>query len=295
MRRAFTLIELLVVIAIIAILAAILFPVFAQAKIAAKKSVSVSNQKQMGLAELMYMGDYDDTVISSWARGFPGDAAFWVQPYMKNLKILIDPNKSISTGSLVSVCGDAANDPYGTYEMQPGGRDNPTGEPYVWGYGINKGVSWMDGNGLQISGPTPVNKGQDIQTSLNGVPVTVTVWSLQIGIAASAIVAPAETFFFANSGELPRMSMQLEAMTPVGYPGHNDSPCFVAAHQGMPYANGNVYLFCDGHVKYETYVSAPTNPSGPGGGLPQVSSNPCRYYASHDPGENFQDCKNGWR
>lgn len=60
MKRAFTLIELLVVIAIIAILAAILFPVFAQAKAAAKKSVAISNQKQISLGILMYTADYDD-------------------------------------------------------------------------------------------------------------------------------------------------------------------------------------------------------------------------------------------
>jgi prepilin-type N-terminal cleavage/methylation domain-containing protein len=57
---AFTLIELLVVIAIIAILAAILFPVFAQAKKAAKSIVSLSNVKQIGLAEKMYENDFDD-------------------------------------------------------------------------------------------------------------------------------------------------------------------------------------------------------------------------------------------
>src|SRR5579862_3024658 len=60
---AFTLIELLVVIAIISILAAILFPVFAQAKLAAKKIVDLSNMKQIGTALAMYTNDYDDTYV----------------------------------------------------------------------------------------------------------------------------------------------------------------------------------------------------------------------------------------
>ncbi len=59
--RAFTLIELLVVIAIIAILAAILFPVFAQAKAAAKATSALSNTKQIGTAQQIYLADYDDT------------------------------------------------------------------------------------------------------------------------------------------------------------------------------------------------------------------------------------------
>src|ERR687896_538918 len=61
MRSAFTLIELLVVIAIIAILAAILFPVFAQAREKARQVTCVSNQKELGLAFMMYVQDYDET------------------------------------------------------------------------------------------------------------------------------------------------------------------------------------------------------------------------------------------
>ncbi|MBS1708530.1 MAG: prepilin-type N-terminal cleavage/methylation domain-containing protein [Armatimonadetes bacterium] len=97
-KRAFTLIELLVVIAIIAILAAILFPVFAQAKRAAKGSVAISGAKQMALAQLMYTGDYDDNFApviqfnNAWQE-FP--FSYVQQPYMKNWGILLDPTGPI--------------------------------------------------------------------------------------------------------------------------------------------------------------------------------------------------------
>jgi len=89
-RKAFTLIELLVVIAIIAILAAILFPVFAQAKQAAKRVADLSNNKQLGLAILMYSNDYDDTLCPvsqgdwSWPRYQYISWKDVVLPYVKN-------------------------------------------------------------------------------------------------------------------------------------------------------------------------------------------------------------------
>jgi prepilin-type N-terminal cleavage/methylation domain-containing protein len=102
-HRAFTLIELLVVIAIIAILAAILFPVFAQAKTAAKGAASISNNSQLGRAWVMYAGDYDDTAVPVWNMT-PGPLEFgrlpgvgyspWSQllrSYTKNSSITQDP------------------------------------------------------------------------------------------------------------------------------------------------------------------------------------------------------------
>lgn len=90
-KRAFTLIELLVVIAIIAILAAILFPVFAQAREKARAISCLSNQKNIGTGILMYAQDYDETIMPWFTRteysGQPSRERTWVfkiQPYVKN-------------------------------------------------------------------------------------------------------------------------------------------------------------------------------------------------------------------
>lgn len=94
MKRAFTLIELLVVIAIIAILAAILFPVFAQAKDAAKKTASLSNIKQINLASQMYSGDVDDMLPLGLSIEGDGTWRTWAwstAPYRKNWGIMYSP------------------------------------------------------------------------------------------------------------------------------------------------------------------------------------------------------------
>ena len=89
-NHAFTLIELLVVIAIIAILAAILFPVFAQAKSAAKRTAELSNVKNLALGQTMYMSDFDDNLVlmyqANWSRP-RYEIILWkdsIYPYIKN-------------------------------------------------------------------------------------------------------------------------------------------------------------------------------------------------------------------
>jgi len=106
-KSGFTLIELLVVIAIIAILAAILFPVFAQAKAAAKGASCLSNVKQIALGAMMYANDTDDTMViaQSWYATAPIDGMqftkdgipfnSWrslIYPYTKNTQIYVDPS-----------------------------------------------------------------------------------------------------------------------------------------------------------------------------------------------------------
>lgn len=154
LSRAFTLIELLVVIAIIAILAAILFPVFAQARESARKTACLSNNKQLGTAVIMYVQDYDEMYpCNSWDTPAIGSADndaqnanfltamqwMWrVMPYMKNRQILAcpsDPNtKNGWTGyGLDPTCNDGWGIPTpisyacNTEVFGYGGYTNPNG------------------------------------------------------------------------------------------------------------------------------------------------------------------------
>ena len=136
-RNAFTLIELLVVIAIIAILAAILFPVFAQAREKARQASCQSNLKQMGTAVRMYVDDHDGVYIPtySYPRGW-NVCPHWtwvelVQPYVKNLQVFDCPSAARDNRSLF--CSDARYSCLGPNTL--GTSTNPLRLGYVYNEG----------------------------------------------------------------------------------------------------------------------------------------------------------------
>lgn len=129
-RTGFTLIELLVVIAIIAILAAILFPVFAQAKVAAKGAASISNNKQILTANMIYMSDYDDkaVIVGNMSDldapylllGTPYKPwSYLLVPYMKSTALFQDP----------------------LWSNEPGTVDQP--DQQIWAYRTQFGYAYM--------------------------------------------------------------------------------------------------------------------------------------------------------
>lgn len=149
-RKAFTLIELLVVIAIIAILAAILFPVFAQAKAAAKKTASISNMKQQDLGLIMYAGDFDDNYICEWPYNnfhnptstaptyFDGDHTFhpFLNPYIKSKDLWKAPGAGSETYVSKKIYGTNTN---------ADGLDPAFTGGYAMSYLMNE-TGWSDNN-----------------------------------------------------------------------------------------------------------------------------------------------------
>jgi prepilin-type N-terminal cleavage/methylation domain-containing protein/prepilin-type processing-associated H-X9-DG protein len=148
-RRGFTLIELLVVIAIIAILAAILFPVFAQARDKARQTTDLSNMKQILTSAMMYTQDYDETLVGPAVRTCGGPSTVsppnlwsrnwrtWPEllfPYTKNMDMFTSPNRADSPFFGYGINVNSSNDDY----------------PYPWdGSGKGGGTppgNWFDGN-----------------------------------------------------------------------------------------------------------------------------------------------------
>ena len=143
-RKGFTLIELLVVIAIIAILAAILFPVFARAREKARQTSCLSNVKQLALAELMYQNDYDERTAAVYVcpanmTWKPGSFVNLLIPYVRNEGLFECPSNDWKfrdnwSGGLMT--GSYAANRAAPYD---GSRD-PTGYHFVYAY---RSVAWF--------------------------------------------------------------------------------------------------------------------------------------------------------
>lgn len=172
-RSGFTLIELLVVIAIIAILAAILFPVFAQAREKARAISCLSNVKQAGIALAMYTQDYDETTPKLGAG-----TEWWTQlyPYVKNVDVFFCPDRS-----------DGGSDT----EHVGGNGGTPITIPHLVGFGYNWGPIQRRGGGML--------KGQQYVNGVDG-PKFIP------GVSLAEMVAPAQLVSFGDSYDTPRIT-----------------------------------------------------------------------------------------
>ena len=216
MRKAFTLIELLVVIAIIAILAAILFPVFAQAKLAAKKTQVLSNAKQISTAQLLYVNDSDDTTP---ALG-QGDWTDHLYPYEKSEDLFMNPLRNDFDGGCLSY---VASHP-GT---APGAGSDEPGCKYV-GFGYNWGPIKRRGGGL-LGRQQPNGNGGFF------IP----------GISMTSITAPADMFAYTISYDTPRITMGIQFLM-CTFTGTKNSDMFFGGQYPV--------AFADGHAKGVKFV-----------------------------------------
>jgi prepilin-type N-terminal cleavage/methylation domain-containing protein/prepilin-type processing-associated H-X9-DG protein len=248
-RNGFTLIELLVVIAIIAILAAILFPVFAQARESARRTTCLSNLKQIGLAMHMYIQDYDEMIPSViHDPALPNDPDFWVivQPYVKNAQVFYCPDRTEWTMPTGDDCS---------------GQEAFNPEQRCIGYGFNWGILSNVPLGLVGSRVHFTDAGH------NGY--------IEPGIALSAIVAPADTIGYNDTGDNPRYTFCSN---------------YIFQYYTNVTANGQLRhggrlnaAFVDGHAKLINWKAGLYG----GGifGLPKAQSDQLKYCA--DPSASF--------
>jgi prepilin-type N-terminal cleavage/methylation domain-containing protein/prepilin-type processing-associated H-X9-DG protein len=223
MKKAFTLIELLVVIAIIAILAAILFPVFAQAKLAAKKTVALSNTKEIGLGMQLYVGDNDDTTPIVFYISGQGSVDVYqtMQPYLKNMGVFFSSewthNNGDSVGSETMSCDNTAT---ATGYYVPSGADAKRclAFGYNWGFGI-----WAGGGLLGAEQP-----------SVNG--------SVTPGISLTSVESPSGLAAFGDSYNGRRYTMSAVGSLLQYYTGPQKN-------SRLRFGGSFNFAYVDGHAK----------------------------------------------
>ena len=237
-RRGFTLIELLVVIAIIAILAAILFPVFAQAKAAAKKTGAISNAKQMGLGLMMYMNDVDDVFVPYFTGLNPTTKAFDQQP-QKYWPETISPYISKATNTTGQATIDKLSgifvDPMETSMVD---KTWTTGNITSWGISDDV-VDWYGPPGVT---PTYLPRAGSVVNAPADAVVFVETWdyySTNHNLPGSALTRS----YFDNSNTAYNGAVRF-----VEGP-HNESYKKTTALQEADPKSFNVSIFADGHVK----------------------------------------------
>ncbi|MDX1934841.1 MAG: DUF1559 domain-containing protein [Capsulimonadales bacterium] len=257
-NRAFTLIELLVVIAIIAILAAILFPVFAQAREKARQTSCLSNMKQMGLAWFQYVQDYDETGPTihgtNWVDGVDRITEYLaLYPYVKNVDVWRCPSASGSDGT---GWPDSAADALGV----------PRANGRRFNYGYNWGILIYAGGGLV---------GQEVPSvNAQGNPS-----DYQAGKPLAALVAPADVFVYSDSYDTYRQTMGSEAILST-YAGPR-------RNSGLRHNGRFNVCFADGHAKNMKWIGFSLGPidapSSPQLLVPAIESDRNKWCA--DPNE----------
>jgi prepilin-type N-terminal cleavage/methylation domain-containing protein len=292
-HSAFTLIELLVVIAIIAILAAILFPVFAQARAAARKANGISMTKQVALAILMYNQDFDEAYpLAGWTCGTYGGTpnvcglTQWpnvVSPYHKNAQIVQDPADNSQTGNYFS-------NGLHTLIYNDLLAHNPSTASYPMGQ-----VDWC---GNQSDPGCEAEASEIGRTAASVVApsdcVMITEGNCPWGAAGSQAAANAGTGCGGPYGadwtgntnpcskfvhEQDMSQYQAILITGTNYGGWN-------AYQGLPIHTSHtftVYAYVDGHAK-AVRAFDPSNQSAPYYGNLLHGTLPFRK--SYDPGQN---------
>jgi prepilin-type N-terminal cleavage/methylation domain-containing protein/prepilin-type processing-associated H-X9-DG protein len=232
-KQGFTLIELLVVIAIIAILAAILFPVFAQAREQARRIACLSNVRQVGLGFAMYVQDYDETTPIIRTDWWPP-----ITPYIKSYALLWCPDRNdhggLSPDQVLAAGGGSAA---GCSSVNSDGSGNGCRLP---GYAYNWGPINSRGGGLTLQKQFD-GLGQDYAP----------------GITLAAIVAPASTFAFGDSYDTPRMNLGMFTYF-----------CTFGGASNSSVRHGNRFnnAFADGHAKSVAYKGGFTTAGAPNNG-----------------------------